>query len=383
MDILSREQLRFLSQHRARFCASFFLPTHRAGQETRQDPIRLKNLSKAAESRLSALGLKTSKAREFLAPVRNLAERAGFWRTQADGLAIFLADGMLQYFRLPGELEEQVFVAEHFEVAPLTPFFVEGGRFYVLAISHNQVRFFLGTPSALMEIEPIGVPRSVDEALKYDVREAQLQVHSGAGGSAVGKEGAVFTGQGVGVDDEKARTLEFVLQVERGIRRILRDRQAPMILAGVTELLAVYRSVNKYDRLLEQSVTGNPDLLKPTELQGPAWEIARAYFDGDRVQALSRFRDQANRRTTELKEILSSAFQGRIDSLFLPRGIHKWGSFQFEDDVLNLHTRQQPGDEDLANLAAIETILNRGAVYSLQPSEIPDHDGEMAATLRY
>ena len=63
MRFANAEHLSFLLQTRERFCVSIFLPTHRAGPEIRQDPIRLKNLLKQAESRLIALGHKPVKAR--------------------------------------------------------------------------------------------------------------------------------------------------------------------------------------------------------------------------------------------------------------------------------------------------------------------------------
>src|SRR5438094_9157798 len=101
MDLLNREQLEFLSQTRSRSCVSVFLPTHRAGKETLQDSVRLKNLLREAEGQLSAAGVPKLKARELLAPARQLEGRTSFWRHQSDGLALFLAPGFFQYFRLP------------------------------------------------------------------------------------------------------------------------------------------------------------------------------------------------------------------------------------------------------------------------------------------
>src|SRR5256885_218082 len=259
MDTLNRDQLRFLSQTRGPFCVSIFLPTHRAGQEIRQDPIRLKNLAKQAETRLISAGLRAVKAREILAPARDLTRRAGFWRTQEDGLAIFLSEGFFQYFRVPLTLEEFVFVGQHFEVSPLMPWFTAGGAFYLLAFSRNHVRFFRGTPETVTGVQLPGVPQSVDEALKYDVRESQQQVHSGTHSSAVGKEAGGFTGQGVGVDDEEEGTRAFLLQVERGGHHALRDQNAPLVLAAGTELGSEYRAIYKYEHLFEEAMIGNPD----------------------------------------------------------------------------------------------------------------------------
>ena len=43
MELLSREELNGLVTPQEGPCVSIFMPTHRAGGETQQDPIRLKN----------------------------------------------------------------------------------------------------------------------------------------------------------------------------------------------------------------------------------------------------------------------------------------------------------------------------------------------------
>src|ERR1041385_5341804 len=187
MDTLSREQLKFLSVARSQPCVSIFLPAHRGGPETRQDAIRFKNLINRAESQLIALGRRPTVARQILAPARRLAGNSTFWRQQGDGLAVFLSEGLFQHFRLPLRFHELVSVAERFVVSPVLPLFAAGGIFYLLALSRNRVRFFRGTPVALAQLQIANMPESVDQALKYDVRESHLQAHSGAGGSAAGK----------------------------------------------------------------------------------------------------------------------------------------------------------------------------------------------------
>jgi hypothetical protein len=384
MELLDRNQLEFFSTRQNRFCVSLFLPTHRAGVEIRQDPIRLKNMAKEAESRLMALGMRPVKARELLAPVQSLVRRGGFWRNQADGLAVFVSGGFFQYFRLPLNFPELVAVMDRYEVSPLTPLFTAGGRFYLLAISKNQAKLFEGTRYLLGEVQVPRMPANMDEALKFDVRESQLQVHSGAGGSRVGKEGAVFTGQGIGVDDEQPRTLEYILQVERAVRRRLNGHQAPLLLAGVKELVAMYRQVNKYGQLLDAIVAGNPELLRPDELHAAAWQAISPFFHEDRKRALATYQGLkgSGKYSSDLREILFAAYQGRIQSVFLPSGSQKWGHYKFEDNALDVHNEFQPGDQELLNLAAVETILRKGTVYMLRPEEMPD-GAEVAATLRF
>jgi hypothetical protein len=52
-------------------------------------------------------------------------------------------------------------------------------------------------------------------------------------------------------------------------------------------------------------------------------------------------------------------------------GVQKWGNFDPQANELEIHSDNEPGDEDLLN-AAVQTVLNGGIVYALEPQEIPE-----------
>jgi hypothetical protein len=58
------------------------------------------------------------------------------------------------------------------------------------------------------------------------------------------------------------------------------------------------------------------------------------------------------------------------------------GSFNPETSTIDLHPEAQPGDEDLLNAAAIQTLLNGGTVYAVEPEKVPD-EAPLAAVFRY
>jgi len=62
MTTLSKEDLMILAERRLGWHVSMFLPMHRAGVETLQNPVRCKNLLRQAEEHLLAGGLRPSQA---------------------------------------------------------------------------------------------------------------------------------------------------------------------------------------------------------------------------------------------------------------------------------------------------------------------------------
>ena len=57
MEKLTLDQIKGLARQTASPSISIFLPTHRTGRETQQDPIRFKNLLRDAEKQLLGGGL--------------------------------------------------------------------------------------------------------------------------------------------------------------------------------------------------------------------------------------------------------------------------------------------------------------------------------------
>lgn len=118
MDLVTEEILVELAAFRSSACLSMFLPTHSAGRETQQDPIRFMNLVRAGEASLLDEHRHNRRDVEaLLTPVRALADDVDFWRHQSDGLAVFVAHDVLRTFRVPLPLAEALWVGEDFACA--------------------------------------------------------------------------------------------------------------------------------------------------------------------------------------------------------------------------------------------------------------------------
>ena len=99
MDVIRRTDLERLALQGGGPCVSVFLPTHRAGPEVRQAPIRLKNLLREATEALQADGVKAPTIKRLLAPLWRLLDDGLFWQYQSDGLALYSRPGWWRSFR--------------------------------------------------------------------------------------------------------------------------------------------------------------------------------------------------------------------------------------------------------------------------------------------
>lgn len=86
--------------------------------------------------------------------------------------------------------------------------------------------------------------------------------------------------------------------------------------------------------------------------------------------------------STELREILVSAQEGRVARVFLRRGAQLWGTFDAADQSVRLEDRDSPGAVDLYDLTARQVILTDGEVIVLDGEDVPA-DGDVAAMYRW
>jgi Bacterial archaeo-eukaryotic release factor family 7 len=382
MDIVTTKELKTLLDRYPGWCASMFMPTHRTGRETEQDPIRFGNLLSEVEERLLAKGLRSPDVREMLKPAQRLSQEPAFWRHQSDGLAAFFMPEAFHSYRLPLPFEELVVISNRFHLKPLLPFFTGDGHFYVLALSQNQVRLLEGTRHTVDEVDLESMPKSMAEALQYERFEKQLQFHTGTS-SGMGRLSAMFHGHAIS-DEDKDRILRWFHRIDDELPTLLAGERSPMVLASVEYLFPLYTAANTYPHLLGQGISGNPEELTPEELHAQAWTLVQPIFMQAQEEAVAQYSQLAGtgQTTVDVKEAVLAAHHGRVDVLFVAVGVQVWGAFDPDTNAVHVHQEPEPGDEDLLDLAAIQSILNGGTVYAVEPEQVPN-EAPLAATFRY
>ena len=386
MRLFQIDDLRTLAERRQGPCVSLYLPTHRAGRkETQEDPIRLKKAVAEAKERLAEAGYPKDSSAGLLEPAGRLVTSRDFWLHRADGLALFLAPELFQFYRVPLKLQEEVVVADHFSVKQLIPLFSEDGRFYVLALSQKRIRFLEATRSSIQERVLPDMLRSIADLKQYDEAQEQLQSHTlgsvGAAGTSM-----IVHGQGAIADKAtyKADVRGYVNIVCKRLERYLDGQTAPLVVAAVEYEQSFYRQANSYHNLLEEGIVGNPDGLDDDEIHRAAWAIVEPHFAEARQISLKHFADLSNtdKTTDQLEEIVPAACHGRVRTLFIQTQARRWGTFDAAKSSVEIHDPPAAEDVDLIDVATVCVLQNKGMIYALPREQMPT-PSEAAALFRY
>lgn len=379
MNALNRQTVIELAAPCKDVCVSVYLSTDRTGRTARQEPIRLKNLLSQAEERFEKNGMRPVAARKMFADLRTRAEEPSFWSEPSDGLALFVRRGECRMVKTPFQVAETVHAGSTPYLRPLLPG-ISDSAYWLLAFSQNSVRLLHGSQAGLEEVAVAGLPPNMKEALNYDQPQSAAGVCNDRG-RQLGKEGAVFHGQGGAADAAKDDLLAWCRTIDRALHAVLHDEQAPLLLACVDELRPIYRQANTYRHLAEEHVPGNPDQKSAAQLHAAAWPLISAGFEAVRQRAIAAARrlSGTDRSLEEVSEVLRKAARGRVSSLLIDERAERWGRFDVDAESVQLCDTGE--GEELLNLAAVFVLRNGGEVHAVSHADLPA-GAVIAAVLR-
>ena len=364
--MVSEKKIRELIDSSGDTLVTITMPTHKSGEESKQDPIRFKNLLNEAAEKLKKKGLKEKDVNRLLERARDLLDQPIFWSHTDKSLAAYISAEGFEYFRLPYTLESMVYLNNHFMITPLLPMTSMDGTFCVLAVSRQNARLLQCTRNEVEDMTPLNVSTSVDDYLEVEP-EKQLQFHTGAKGQA-----AMFFGHNANEEDKMVVVEQFLREFEKGVTPVMRERNDPVILVGLKENIALYNKVNNYGRLVDDSVEYNPDGLQDQELRDRGWEIIKKHFLKDMYTSLEEFPEKGKDMVSNnLSEIAEATVMGRSEIIFISRDEKKWGVYDADNHTV--HYSNTPGSDDveLLNWLSIAGYKNGSKVYILPKDEMP------------
>jgi len=354
------------------------------GREIRQDPVRLKNLLDESRDRLLDRGMRRPEVEDLLKPGYDLCSDGGFWRHQAQGLALYISPGRFLIHKLPLEVEEAAHINDRFVIRPLLPILAADGRYFVLAVTQERARLYEGSRFALRELDVHELPRGTAGLFGGDYPRADgttpMPVTANSGEAP--KDAAAGSQRQVTNDE----LMNYLKQLSAAMAAYVGGNATPVVLVADERVAGHFLQINKIQSLVQPPIQEHPWSLSPEELHRRSYECVRPLFDKRLKDGLDRFRmlrgDGSGRGTDEIAQIVTAAVQGRVDQLFLREGAHCWGRYLEESSLTVLHTAQKEGDRELLDFAALNVVGKDGKVFTLPADAMPT-DAPIAATLRF
>lgn len=351
---------------------SFTLPTHVSGPETREGPIRLKNLVARARVALVAQGSSPDDADALLQPALDLIEDTQFWQYQDAGLAVFLGGHEPHVYRVPLPLDEHVAVGRRFAVRSMLPLLAVDGHFHVATLTENEARVFQASRYAMTEVTrpnlPDGVGPASDSSDDGDPNQPNPIGRAEIG--TVNLTSAQVRGRSP-AEWRKKNLVEYARQVAADLDDLNAADPTLVVLIASSELAGHVQKFSSLGASLAAVVDTNPAAHTAEQLHQLAYEAIAERLDQARVDAVDTFLAlQGQGSPTAVDdpiEIMHLAQEGRVQTLLLEDP----DPFPADAEALS----------HLLEAAVTGTLGHGGEVYLVDASDLPRT--ATAAILRY
>ena len=265
---------------------SIYLPTqpNSSSETINEDATRLKSLIAT---------IKKDVGDQLFEQLEKLVADQSFWRDQGYGLAIFANSKQIISYRLPLEVTSQAFVSDKFIVSPLLALQALVDERYLLEVNLKQPQLYHAVNLSVSLCEDADLPGDLKDTLQIDEFQRTQQFHTGEG-----KGRAMFHGHG-GADDQKDNDTDAYLDfLAKKADAYLKDKQAPLLLAGTKTRTTALRKKMTYKFVANDEITGNFDAPQPEQaLSSELQKITRSTID---------------QQLLEIKEAFESAYGNEI-----------------------------------------------------------------------
>lgn len=349
-------------------CITILLPPYRPGEPAGSPATILKANTQEAARQLGERTLPKSAIASLLQPLQQLTHDPALGAGSRWGRVIFRSPNSFQQFHLTYAVKASLSVAGSFSIRQLAPELSRPRVFYILALSKTRVALLrcAGLHAEAAKL-PAGVPETLEEALALEPPDHDLEGRS-AVGTSTGAMNAVRFGTGSGRERQHTHLADYYKLVDRGLQQTFREPDTPLILAGVEEDISIYRAGSTYRDLAKGGIPGNPDIAREQdEILQQAYSILRRDGLEHQHAALiaAKERTTPSRFSTDPDTILRAAFEGRVGQLYLNEDADRI-------EIFERGSYQSWGQEDLLNLASVQTIVHHGKACVLPAEMMPD-----------
>lgn len=380
---INKQEVQDLLEYTGKPAISIYIPTARSGKEVnnKKNKIELKAQWDQIKRDDELNKFSDNQVDNFDSYINNLLEDQNFWHYQEEGLAVFLGDEFFKYFKVPILFEASYFILDSFYIIPFVPAFSPKHSFYLLTLTLKEVHLYQADQQGIKEVFIDNlIPSQLEERVGYDYKEKTLE--SKKMNNVQGAE--QFHGYGGAKRDQKAEIKNYFSGIDKGLQSYLHNKSEPLVIMGQENFLPLYKEINSYGNLYDQTIAKNPSDMDKLTIHHEAIKAMSTYFKQTVNNKLKTYKDQKPElKSASLHDLIPASFEGRIDTIFIEKGKILWGDFDKQKMVVEVHDSKKENSIALLNFIVQNVLRHNGEAFLLKGAFMPDKTFKVNALLRY
>lgn len=363
-DIPTRGEVQALAAATDPWCVSIYTPTEADTATPDQNRIAFSNQARTVLDLVTDADARAALEEEF----DDLIDDEEFWRYQSRTLIVHATPSRIRTYRVPNQLGAAETVGERFYLKPLLRTITFPQSAFVLALAEGSVRLVqVSADRPAQEVKLANLPSSAaDYARKASLsdRAPERRVQ--------GDEGS------------KMRVRQYSRAIDAELRTILSGRDVPLILAAAEPTDSLYRSVNSYDGLLDESIPGNPEHLSDQELADRSREILDRHYVAQLAElaGLLDKRRSEGRASTDFADLARAATFGNVDTLLVDIDAAVPGTISPDDGAVTFDAPSDTETPGILDEICRRVLLSGGRVLAVRAADMPG-GAQIAGIFRY
>lgn len=359
---MKRDDIKYLQSIKEYPSVSILMPTHRHYPENQQDPIRLKNLAKRAETRLLAEFSKPE-VKAIMGKINKIIDEIDMKHLQ-DGLAVFANKEYSGKFLFQFPVKERVAVDNTFLTRDLIFAINRTRPYFVLVLGDKAAHVYYGVRDSLAEIKNEVFP--VINKFRQMLDEAD----------------STHTNDRLEDNIEKARN--YFREVEKEFKKLNVDSY-PLAVAGVDENIRIFKDISSSIEIIA-ALKGSFDKTSETELAGHIWQEVKKGFAEKREMVLKQL-DEAigsKKAATGIDDVWKTANEGRGETLIVEKNYQY--PAKLDDSGMQLVSAENFAGQDVMDDAideVMEIVLKKGGKVYFVDNDKLSRFNRIALILRY
>lgn len=282
---------------------------------------------------------------DYLAPIKKL-DLAEIVESSDKGVAVFMDQHHeIFYLHAHSPIQDLTVVADSFHIKPLIKIKKSEKGFFLVAMTSRAVNVFIDNEGHLLRLD----------SYRNDP----------------------------GIDGQNKKSFEdFFHQASLELNKLFASYRVPIILAGVKDNIGHMKRLLPQSMLMKESIVGNVEKMKTTELRERVYEILQPYYQAQELKSQEEIGSALSRdkALVYLEDIALSAVLGTIRKLYVVERKHVWGSINPTTGEIFITPKQTNAHDDDILDDLCQLVLSKGGDVEVV-SEIKDFQGHLAVAI--